>query len=525
MSRLLDGRYQAEELLGSGGMASVWRGRDLRLDRPVAVKVLAGAGLDEPMALERFDREARAVARLAHPNIVAVYDFGTADGDPYLVLELAEGQTVSALVMAGPMPIGRALAIAEQICDGLVAAHAAGVVHRDIKPGNLIVTPTGVVKICDFGIARLFRDGENTLTNAATRLGTSSYMSPEQATGGPVDPRTDLYGLGCTLYTMLAGTPPFAGDPLHVLHQHLHEPATPVRSRRPEVPPALDALLADLLAKDPAARPADAVEVRDRLAAIRAGLPDEAPTDGLPVAAPADGLPLAALAGAVTAGSAGPGAGSRPVAGAAPWPTGGSRLILDRPADQPHRRRRRPAVLLAVLAGGAALAVAGAALLPDDEPAGAPPVTAATTLATRPTPVASGTGATTPPAPSPTGAAPAPAARTSTSTRPAARSTAPTSAPARTTSPPPPADPIVAIRLSIQEQVNTGQLNPDAAKDLHGKVDAIAKDLAADDQRRAADDVKKLRDRLAGLHKDGRLSEAGYTRLSRDVDRLAAQVG
>ncbi|MBY8873543.1 protein kinase [Micromonospora sp. PLK6-60] len=524
MSRLLDGRYQAEELLGSGGMAAVWRGRDLRLDRPVAVKVLTGAGLDEPMALERFDREARAVARLAHPNIVAVYDFGTDDGDPYLVMELVEGQTVSALVMAAPLPIGRALAIAEQTCDGLAAAHAAGVVHRDIKPGNLIVTPAGIVKICDFGIARLSRDGENTLTNAATRLGTSSYMSPEQATGGPVDPRTDLYGLGCTLYTMLAGTPPFAGDPLHVLHQHLHDPPTPVRSRRPEVPPALDALLADLLAKDPAARPTDAAEVRDRLAAIRADLPGDEATDGLPVAA--DGPPLAALAGAVAAGPARPdGAGSAPVAGAAPWPTDGSRPSLDRPTDEPRRRSRRPAVLLAVLAGAVVLAVAGAALLPDDEPTSPPPVTAATTPATRPAPVPSSAAASTPPAPSPTSAAPAPAPRASTSTRPVTRSTAPTSAPARTTSPPPPADPIVAIRLSIQEQVNTGQLNPDAAKDLHAKVDAVAKNLAADDQRRARDEIKKLREKLTGLRKDGRLSEAGYLRLSKDVDRLAAQVG
>ncbi|MBM0229393.1 serine/threonine-protein kinase, partial [Micromonospora sp. ATA51] len=225
LRRLLDGRYLPEELLGTGGMGEVWRGRDLRLDRPVAIKVLTAAGLDEPMAAERFDREARAAARLTHPHIVAVYDFGTEADDSYLVMELVEGRTVAALIADGPLPVGQAVSIAMQACDGIAAAHAAGVVHRDVKPGNLIVTPSGTVKICDFGIARLPRaGGQNTLTGPATKLGTGSYMSPEQALGRPVDPRTDLYSLGCTLYAMLAGVPPFSGDPLSVLHQHVNEP-------------------------------------------------------------------------------------------------------------------------------------------------------------------------------------------------------------------------------------------------------------------------------------------------------------
>ncbi|WP_176730836.1 serine/threonine-protein kinase [Micromonospora mirobrigensis] len=525
MSRLLGGRYRTEELLGSGGMAAVWRGRDLRLDRPVAVKVLTGAGLDDPTALDRFDREARAVARLTHPHIVAVYDFGTDDGDPYLVMELVEGATVSALIGRGPMPVAQAVAIAEQTCDGLVAAHEAGVVHRDIKPGNLIVTPTGIVKICDFGIARLAHDGENTLTNAATRLGTSSYMSPEQAVGGAVDSRTDLYGLGCTLYAMLTGIPPFTGDPLHVLHQHLHDPAAAPSSRRADVPTALDALVAELLAKEPADRPADAAQVRDRLAAIRAELPG----------AHAASVPLAPAAAAAAAGPAHP-AGPWPVAGGVPFPRPDARPAVDR-ADPPTDRRRQRhglAAVLGVLAVVALLAVVVASQLTgeDDDPVTPPPVaapTAAVVTQAAPSPVVTVTAApaTTEAPPS----TPAPSTRT-TSAAPATRSAAPTSAPAskppRTVSPspspPPPSDPIVAIRLSIKKQVDTGQLSPDAARDLYAKVDAIAKDRASDDPQRAKDDIKKFRDKLTELNKGGKLTDAGYAQLTKDINRVAAEL-
>ncbi|MFC0006622.1 serine/threonine-protein kinase [Micromonospora siamensis] len=523
MSRLLGGRYQTEELLGSGGMAAVWRGRDLRLDRPVAVKVLTGAGLDEPTALDRFDREARAVARLAHPHIVAVYDFGTDEGDPYLVMELVDGPTVSALIGRGPVPVAQAVAIAEQTCDGLVAAHEAGVVHRDIKPGNLIVTPTGIVKICDFGIARLPQDGENTLTNAATRLGTSSYMSPEQAVGGAVDARTDLYGLGCTLYAMLTGIPPFTGDPLHVLHQHLHDPAAAPSSRRPDVPAALDALVADLLAKEPAGRPTDAAQVRDRLAAIRAELTGAG-------SVPVPLVPAVAAA----AGRAHP-AGPWPVAGGGPFPASDARPAVEQ-ADPPADRRRQRqglAAALGVLAVVALLAVVVASQLTgdDDDPLTPPVVapTAAVVTQAPPNPVVTVTAAPTTTRARPS--TPAPSTRT-TSARPATRSAAPTSAPASTPprtaspspSPPPPSDPIVAIRLSIKEQVDTGQLSPDAAKDLYAKVDAIAKDLASDDPQRAKDDIKKFRDKLTELNKGGRLTDAGFTQLTKDIDRVAADL-
>src|SRR5258705_6889825 len=201
--QLVAGRYQIERLLGSGGMATVWRGRDLRLDRPVAVKELSSEGLRQPKALQRFEREAQAVGRLSHPNIVSVFDFGTQDGESYLVMELAEGPTVASLLADGPLPVVDALAIAAQVCDGLTAAHAAGIVHRDIKPANLIVTATGLVKICDFGVAGLLDTaGQANLTGPTTAMGSPGYMAPEQINAGPPDPRTALYAVGCTLSPM-----------------------------------------------------------------------------------------------------------------------------------------------------------------------------------------------------------------------------------------------------------------------------------------------------------------------------------
>lgn len=494
--RLLSGRYQSEELLGSGGMGEVWRGRDLRLDRPVAIKVLTAAGVREPMAAERFDREARTAARLTHPHIVGVYDFGTEENHSYLVMELVEGRTVGDLVAAGPLPVDQALSIAVQTCDGIAAAHAAGVVHRDIKPGNLIVTPAGTVKICDFGIARLPRlAGQNTLTGPATKLGTSSYMSPEQALGGPVDPRTDLYGLGCTLYAMLAGAPPFAGDPLSVLHQHVNEPPPPLRDRRPDVPVELDALVSELLAKDPADRPTDAAVVRERLAALL----------------PRAGTPLAVVA--VDAAPAGP---ELP---AAPPPAPGPAAPATNPGDQPGRPRRGRLLVAAGLVGLALLALAGVTLL--DRDGGTAPtgptraaVPSATTAAAPSAPVVPVTVA--PSTPPPTLA---PATRSPAATpKPSPRLTSATPSPTR------PRDPIVALRLSIQEQVDAGQLNPDAAKDLHAKTDAIAKETAEGDTEQAQEQIKKLRDKLSELLRGGKLTADGYDALSGDVDRVAAEL-
>lgn len=360
--RLLNGRYRLDSLIGRGGMAEVWRGEDQRLGRRVAVKLLDHAGTVDSVVFARFTREARTVARLSHPNIVAAHDFGF-DGDTsYLVMELIEGDSLATRLAAGPLTVGDAVAIAGQICDALAAAHAAGIVHRDIKPANVLLTPAGTVKVCDFGIARLQHGGHAGLTATNTVIGTSDYMAPEQASGGPVDARTDLYALGCVLYAMLTGTPPFTGDnPLSVLSQHLHRTPAPVATQRPGVPAALAALVDSLLAKRPEDRPASAAEVRSRLAAMTA----------LPSTDEATG---AADTGGAEAGTA---ASPAPVTRALPTEP----LTPTAPRPDLSTRWRRVAVAAgAVMAAGVAgIAVIGLLNAPHPEEAG--PITAPTIVA------------------------------------------------------------------------------------------------------------------------------------------------
>ncbi|WP_370132951.1 protein kinase [Streptacidiphilus sp. EB103A] len=284
--RSVAGRYRLTESLGSGGMATVWRAHDEVLDRAVAVKMLAEGAWSDASAVARFTQEALTVAGLDHPNIVTLFDAGVDDGVPFLVMELVEGTDLHALLGRGPLPIARAVSIADQVCAALEAAHRAGVVHRDIKPANLLLTTDGTVKVVDFGIARTTASARAALTSTATVVGTSSYMAPEQATGGRANPRTDLYAFGCVLYAMLTGQPPFEGeDPMAILFQHVHQPPVPPRQLRPEIPAGLEELVLDLLAKDPDQRPTDAGAARDRLA--RVGRASSARTVRLPALSPA----------------------------------------------------------------------------------------------------------------------------------------------------------------------------------------------------------------------------------------------
>lgn len=268
--RVLGDRYRLLEVLGTGGMATVYRAGDEVLGREVAVKVLSPQYAADPGFLARFEREAKHVARLNHPRIVTVFDCGIDAGTPYIVMELAAGWTLrEVLDQAGPRPADEAVAIAAAVCEALEAAHAAGLVHRDIKPANIVLSG-GQVKVLDFGIARVGDPAGITRTQAV--LGTAAYLSPEQASGGRAGPQADLYSLGCVLFEMLTGTPPFTADsPVGIAYRHVHEDPGPPSAGRPGLPAPLDEITTRLLAKDPAARPPGAVAARVALLAA-AGL-------------------------------------------------------------------------------------------------------------------------------------------------------------------------------------------------------------------------------------------------------------
>jgi serine/threonine protein kinase len=272
--RALAGRYELIDVIGRGGMGTVYRAMDPVLGRPVAVKLLAGSAADNgPASVARFEREARAAAAVSHPAIVSVYDAGADDGTWFMVMELIMGRSLEAILRAdGPFDPARAIEIVARVADALAAAHAAGIVHRDIKPANVMVATDGTVKVLDFGIARAL-DG-TTFTQHATVLGTAAYISPEQALGEPADQRSDVYALGCVLYAMLAGRPPFTGDSAAaILNQQANVAARPLRSEHRRVTVELEALVLEMLAKSPPDRPQSARDVCDRLTAMSAPQP------------------------------------------------------------------------------------------------------------------------------------------------------------------------------------------------------------------------------------------------------------
>jgi eukaryotic-like serine/threonine-protein kinase len=252
---LIADRYDLEELVGTGGMSSVFRAHDRQLERDVAIKILHAHYASDPEYLERFRREARAVARLSHPNIVTVIDRGDDDGRQYIVFEHVEGENLKELVLrSGRLSVRRALELALAIADGLSFAHDHGLVHRDVKPQNILLSREGEVKVTDFGIARSLHM-EHGMTQTGTVLGTGEYLAPEQASGKPVSPATDVYSLGIVLWELLAGDVPFTGDNfVAVALRHVNEPPPHLRERRPDVTPRLDAAIQRALAKDPARR-------------------------------------------------------------------------------------------------------------------------------------------------------------------------------------------------------------------------------------------------------------------------------
>lgn len=292
-TRLLAGRYELGPLIGRGGMSDVHVATDAKLGRRVAVKLLKSTLANDPVFRTRFRQEAQAAARMAHPTIVRVFDAGEEvlrenDGTetivPFIVMEHVEGRLLRDLISDGPLPLPEATRIAEGILTALEYSHRAGVVHRDIKPGNVMVTSTGQVKVMDFGIARAISDSAATVAQTSTILGTAQYFSPEQAKGESVDARTDLYATGVVLFEMLTGRPPFqAESAVAVAYQHVSEQPPVPSTLNPQVPATLDTVVQHALAKDRFQRFQTASEFRDDLAAAAAG---EAPTRRLD--APAD---------------------------------------------------------------------------------------------------------------------------------------------------------------------------------------------------------------------------------------------
>jgi eukaryotic-like serine/threonine-protein kinase len=277
--RLLGGRYELDGVVGRGGMAEVYRARDIRLDRIVAIKTLRTDLARDQIFQARFRREAQSAASLNHPNIVAVYDTGedmaTGIPVPYIVMEFVDGRTVRDLLQEGHRLLPeRALEIIDGVLRALDYSHQAGIVHRDIKPGNIMVTRNGDIKVMDFGIARAMSDAQSTMTQTAQVIGTAQYLSPEQARGERVDSRSDIYSTGCVLYELLTGRPPFTGDsPVAIAYQHVRENPVPPSLVEPDVPPWADAIVLRAMAKSPADRYQTAGEMRTDLQRAASGMP------------------------------------------------------------------------------------------------------------------------------------------------------------------------------------------------------------------------------------------------------------
>lgn len=395
---LLDDRYRLDDRIAAGGMGEVWRGTDLSLRRQVAIKLMRPGYARDEEGLARFRAEARYAGSLVHPNIAMVYDYWEGDppGQPYLVMELVDGPSLAGLLADGPMNPGQAMDVIAQTAAGLQAAHAAGLVHRDIKPGNLLISPGGRVKITDFGIARA--DWSATLTGTGLVIGTAAYLAPERVAGAPATPAADLYALGVVGYECLTGERPFDGEPVAVALAHQDRPLPRLP---PSVPAEIARLIAELTAKAPGARPGSAGEVAERASRLRGAStgPVTIRPAGLDGGDPPRGrLSLRARAGVALAGVAAIGLGGWLAASAlgSPHRAVGTPLRAGRHSAVPSGQASAPPVVASSIAqqpGPGTVATPSAS--PTAIPAPSPSAPAGT-----PSPSAS--------PPAPTGSAPAP---------------------------------------------------------------------------------------------------------------------
>ena len=461
--RVLADRYAVGELLGRGGMAEVYLATDGVLDRPVAFKVLGGWLANDATFVERFRREALAAARISHPNLVAVFDAGSEGDVHYIVMEYVAGETLAdVLRREGPLDPIRATRIATNVADALVVAHTARMVHRDVKPANVMRTPDGRTKLMDLGIARSL-DGES-ITRASSILGTAGYVSPEQARGDPVDHRSDIYSLGCVLYEMLTGRPPFeAADPLAVAYKHVHEAPAPPTSLVPSLPLALEAVTLRAMEKDPGARFQSAAD-------LAAALDDRtAPVAVAPATTP---LP--------------------PVGATTPLPAGAATDTLPRRADRPPRGRRWMPLLL----GLAALALLGGlafALLGGDPPPGVG---------------------------DPTGS-PSPSASPSRSRSPSPSALSPQPSP-------PPVDAVqgavAALQNVVTEGVNDETISSKAAEEIEDKLADALEKFEGGDTEGAIKELEDLEEKVDELVDKDEVANSQEQKLDRAIEDLAEEM-
>ena len=277
----IEGKFRIDVQLGRGAMGTVYRATQLNLERPVAMKVMRSDILSNPVAIERFKREALAIARLKHPRIVSIYDYGVApEVGAYIVMEYLEGRPLNAEVKAmGPLPLEQGIRWMRQVCSAVAVAHSAGVIHRDLKPHNIFLETTQdgpFVKVLDFGLAKLQRgseEGIGSLTKSGTLVGSPPYMSPEQCEDLPLDAQSDIYSLGCVFYEMVAGRTPFVGSsPIDTLVKHMNEIPAPPSNYNPDVPSAVDVVLLKALSKHKHDRYASATEFGQALASVEVGV-------------------------------------------------------------------------------------------------------------------------------------------------------------------------------------------------------------------------------------------------------------
>jgi eukaryotic-like serine/threonine-protein kinase len=504
--RRLAGRYVLEAPIGHGGMGQVWRAVDTVLGRAVAVKTIDLRAVPDESGAARFEREARVTASLGHPNIVTVHDSGVEGDTAFLVMELLPGPSMAQRVAEGPLPLDEVVEVARQVASALDAAHSRGLVHRDIKPANVVYADDGRVRVLDFGITLIEDAGvAGSLTATHTVMGTAEYLAPEQAAGGRVDGRADLYALGCLVFTLLTGNPPFRG-PTAVATMLLHasEPIPDVVALRPTTPRWLASLVEHLLAKDPRDRPVDAAAVAWALAEHRA-LDGPMPTTAL-------AAPLGASGAVGAAGPSGAASTQRlsamaPPSADAPWhaaPAG--------PPGPTHRTRGR-SVAAWVLAGVAVLALAvvgwqvfGVGSEPNTGPATPPPSAAAPTTRAEPDP--------TPETSAPETSEPAPE----------------TSEPVPETSPPAPsaAEPAREALNAFSDRVrglqDDGVLERDTARALVNRADDIQRALRRDDPDKVYQETNALFENYDERVRDGRIPPEADQELRPVVDDIRRTV-